>query len=169
MASTKDPNTLSNYLEFATTHTTVWLNLSFPKSSLSGEVELRLEALSAGLKEVVLDTSFLAIKTVAVDGRDAEWSVGDRVEPYGSPLKIELKEEAKVGSVHLVKVSSPISVFLRRQGLFGFLIGKRADNMGHYRKVYCAAMDDSRADFKQEAPIHVYSSPPPSLHPAGFS
>ena len=104
MAPTKDPNTLSNHLEFSTTHTVISLTLSFSKSSLYGEVELTLKALADGLKQVVLDTSFLAVRAVAVNGKGAKWNVGDRVEPYGSPLKVDLEKAVNSQDEVIVKV-----------------------------------------------------------------
>ncbi|PWW77874.1 leukotriene A-4 hydrol [Tuber magnatum] len=105
MALSKDPNTLSNHLEFSTAHTAISLTLSFSKSSLYGEVELTLKALADGLKQVVLDTSFLDIKAVAVNGKGAKWIVGDRVEPYGSPLKIDLGKTVNSQDEVIVKVT----------------------------------------------------------------
>jgi len=107
MAPTKDPNTLSNHLEFSTAHTAISLTLSFSKSSLYGEVELTLKALANGLKQVVLDTSFLDVRAVAVNGKGAKWNVGDRVEPYGSPLKVDLEKAVNSQDEVIVKVILP--------------------------------------------------------------
>ncbi|KAF2877473.1 peptidase family M1-domain-containing protein [Massariosphaeria phaeospora] len=86
----RDPNTLANYHNFVTKHTKAEFEIDFEKKVLVGGVTLTLESFGEKSKEVVLDTSFLDIKDVKVDGKIAEWSVGDRVEPYGSPLSVKL-------------------------------------------------------------------------------
>jgi leukotriene-A4 hydrolase len=102
----QNPCSLSNYQECSTIHTELWLNVSFAKSSLSGNVELTLQSSGGGLREIVLDTSYLNINSVAAGGKDVEWSVGDRVEPYGSPLKIQLESELGPGDKVVIRVCS---------------------------------------------------------------
>ncbi|KAL1640706.1 Leucyl aminopeptidase yscIV [Diplodia intermedia] len=109
----RDPNTLSNYHNFLTTHTTANFELDFAKKRLLGNVVLLLKSLTdKEAEEVVLDTrfvshisycslvlafltsmaihSFLDITDVKVDGKSAKWDLAARVEPYGSPLFIKL-------------------------------------------------------------------------------
>ncbi|KAF2850462.1 leukotriene A-4 hydrol [Plenodomus tracheiphilus IPT5] len=87
----RDPNTLSNYHNFVTRHTSVDLDVDFSKRRLFGSVVLTLESLAGEeTKEVVLDSSFLDISVVEINGKSAKFYVGDRVEPYGSPLTITL-------------------------------------------------------------------------------
>ncbi|KAF4303016.1 Peptidase M1 alanine aminopeptidase/leukotriene A4 hydrolase [Botryosphaeria dothidea] len=87
----RDPNTLSNYHNFITTHTTANLEIDFEKKRLWGNVVLLLKSLTEKeADEVVLDTSYLDVKDVKVDGESAKWDVGARFEPYGSPLSIKL-------------------------------------------------------------------------------
>lgn len=104
MAPTKDPNSLSNHLVYTTTHTNISLVLSFPTSSLSGEVELTLKALEDTLEDVVLDTSYLDVKEVKVDGETAKFSPAERTEPYGSALTIAIGREVKEGKDVKVRV-----------------------------------------------------------------
>ncbi|KAH7121212.1 leukotriene A-4 hydrolase [Dendryphion nanum] len=87
----RDPNTLSNYHNFVTRHTSANYEIDWEKSVLKGNVVLTLESLTnSESKEIILDTSFLDIKDVKIDGKSAKWSVADRSEPFGSPLSVKL-------------------------------------------------------------------------------
>ncbi|GME52417.1 Peptidase M1 alanine aminopeptidase/leukotriene A4 hydrolase [Neofusicoccum parvum] len=87
----RDPNTLSNYHNFITTHTTANLEIDFEKRRLWGNVVLLLKSLTdKEAEEVILDTSYLDVKDVKVDGESAKWDLAARSEPYGSPLSIKL-------------------------------------------------------------------------------
>jgi hypothetical protein len=109
----KDPNSQANHLVFTTTHTDINLTLSFPTSSLSGDVTLTLKATEDTLEDVVLDTSYLDVKRVCVDGEKATFDVSERVEPYGSALTINTGKEVKEGQCVKVKVPIPkLSVYL---------------------------------------------------------
>ncbi|KAF8242426.1 leukotriene A-4 hydrol [Wilcoxina mikolae CBS 423.85] len=97
MAPITDPNTLSNHHSVVTQSTCVDVTLDFESSIVSGYVTLTFKALEDGVGEVVLDTSYLDIKKVAVNGKEAIWTLEDRTEPYGSALKICLAEQTKAG------------------------------------------------------------------------
>ncbi|KAH7382556.1 leukotriene A-4 hydrolase [Phaeosphaeria sp. MPI-PUGE-AT-0046c] len=86
----RDPNTLSNYHNYVTRHTSVDFEIDFEKKRLVGSVVLKMESLVDEKVDVVLDSSFLDISEVKVDGQKAEFKVGDRVEAYGSPLTVTL-------------------------------------------------------------------------------
>ncbi|WEW61297.1 Leucyl aminopeptidase yscIV [Emydomyces testavorans] len=87
----RDPNTLSNYNSFRTIHTTTNFEIRFDQQRLVGKVIHQLKSLTdAQAKEIVLDSSFLDIDSVIVDGRPAKWQLLARCEPYGSALKIGL-------------------------------------------------------------------------------
>lgn len=89
----RDPNTLSNYNNFLTTHTAVKFNIDFLKKNISGKVALTLESITdAAAKEILLDTSHLNVKDVVLDGKTPKWDLLPRFEPYGSALKIILEE-----------------------------------------------------------------------------
>ena len=89
----RDPNTLSNYNNFVTTHTRANLEIDFNGKKICGCVSLKLKSITdADAKEILLDSSFLYIKDVKVDGRTARWDLLPRFEPYGSALKIKLEE-----------------------------------------------------------------------------
>ena len=89
----RDPNTLSNYNNFLTTHTEVNFNIDFEKKNIAGNVKISLESVTdAATKEILLDTSFLNVKDVILDGKPPRWELLPRFEPYGSALKITLEE-----------------------------------------------------------------------------
>ena len=94
----RDPNTLSNYNNFLTTHTTVNFNVDFEKKSIGGNIALTLKSITdAAAKEILLDTSFLNVKNVILDGKPPEWELLSRFEPYGSALRIILDEGVENG------------------------------------------------------------------------
>ncbi|KAL1606032.1 Leucyl aminopeptidase yscIV [Nothophoma quercina] len=96
----RDPNTLSNYHNFVTKHTSVDFEIDFEHKILSGAVGLDLESLTdENVKEVVLDSSFLDISEVKVDGKTAQFEVGDRIEPYGAPLRVTLPSSIPKGKI----------------------------------------------------------------------
>ena len=87
----RDPNTLSNYSCFRTTHTVANFDIDFERKNLSGNVILKLKCLNKIDRPdiVLLDTSYLDIECVQVDGSPAEYELKSRVEPYGSALSIK--------------------------------------------------------------------------------
>lgn len=95
MASTsnvRDPNTLANYNCFLTSHVVANLDIDFDKRSLSGNVLLSLKCRDKSEKpDILLDTSYLDIEGVKLDGEKAEYELLARVEPYGSALKITME------------------------------------------------------------------------------
>lgn len=94
----RDPNTLSNYNNFLTIHTTVNFNIDFEKKNIGGRVALTLESITdAAAKEILLDTSFLTVKDVVMDGKSPKWELLPRFEPYGSVLKIVLEDGIQMG------------------------------------------------------------------------
>lgn len=94
----RDPNTLSNYHNFVTRHTSVDFDIDFDKKRLYGSVTLTLESLTdEDVKEIVLDSSFLDISVVEIDGKSAKFNVGSRIEPYGAPLTITVPSSVPKG------------------------------------------------------------------------
>jgi leukotriene-A4 hydrolase len=64
----RDPNTLSNYNNFLTTHTTANFDIDFQQKRLVGNVVLDLKSITnAETVEIVLDTSYLEISDVQVE------------------------------------------------------------------------------------------------------
>lgn len=93
-AKRRDPNTFANYNEFITKHIVANFSINFEKEKLVGNVVLTLKPVTnSKSKEVILDTSYLDIKQIRIRGRDAEWDLLDRSEPFGSALKIKLESE----------------------------------------------------------------------------
>jgi len=91
--SPRDPSTLSNYNAWRTQHITVNLEIDFAKKRLWGDVVLKMKKLTdagADSKKVVLDSSYLDIESVKVDGKTAKYDVAARIEALGSPLTIEI-------------------------------------------------------------------------------
>lgn len=90
----RDPNTFANYNDFITKHTIANFYIDFENEKLVGNVVLTLKPVTnSKSKEVILDTSYLDIKHIGVFGRDVEWDLLDRSEPFGSALKIKLDRE----------------------------------------------------------------------------
>ncbi|KAH8820827.1 putative leukotriene A-4 hydrolase like protein [Xylogone sp. PMI_703] len=103
----RDPNTLSNYNYWKTKHTVANFALDFKKQCVTGSVRLQLESITdKASEEIVLDTSYLDIKDVSVDGNKVKsWKVKDRTEPYGSPLTVSVPGGASKGSVVELDIS----------------------------------------------------------------
>lgn len=97
----RDPNTLSNYNNFLTKHTTANFSIDFEKKRLSGNIILKLESISnSETKDILLDTSHLDIKDINIKGGNiSKWQLLPRFEPYGSALKISIEQEAEKGQV----------------------------------------------------------------------
>ncbi|KAK3683059.1 Leucyl aminopeptidase yscIV [Vermiconidia calcicola] len=89
----RDPNTLSNYNAWRTKHTKADYEIDFDAKRLKGIIELTLERLAKGERKIILDTSYLDISGVAIGGLRAKYNLASsRIEPYGSPLTIEVEE-----------------------------------------------------------------------------
>jgi leukotriene-A4 hydrolase len=103
----RDPNTLSNYNHWKTKHTIADLAIDFKKQRLTGTVTLKLESITEKeSEEIILDTSFLDVLSVKVNGKAAEgWKVKDRSEPYGSPLSVTVPGGAAKGAVTAVEIA----------------------------------------------------------------
>ena len=102
----RDPNTLSNYNNWKTSHTRAEFAIDFDAQKLIGNVTLELESITAAeSEEIILDTSYLDISNISLDGKKVtDWIVKDRFEPYGSPLSIKIpggKPKSKSVSVKI--------------------------------------------------------------------
>ncbi|KAI4257221.1 MAG: hypothetical protein LQ352_001719 [Teloschistes flavicans] len=95
----RDPNTLSNYNNFRTTHTTAHFEIDFEQKCLKGNVILKLTSIAnAETKDILLDTSHLDVKHVALKGEVlSKWELLPIFEPYGSALKISVEKEPEKG------------------------------------------------------------------------
>ncbi|KPI45124.1 Leukotriene A-4 hydrolase-like protein [Cyphellophora attinorum] len=87
----RDPNTLSNYNNFRTTHTSAKFDIVFNEQKLVGSVTHTLKSITKGeTKELLLDCSHVLVKDVSVEGGKVKWELLPRLEPYGTALKIKL-------------------------------------------------------------------------------
>lgn len=101
----RDPNTLSNYNNFLTTHTTANFDIDFQQKRLVGNVVLDLKSITnAETVEIVLDTSYLEISDVQVEETSPKWSLLSRFGPYGSALSIKLRKGVENGEIVRVNV-----------------------------------------------------------------
>ncbi|KAL9122610.1 MAG: hypothetical protein Q9187_000842 [Circinaria calcarea] len=148
----RDPNTLSNYHNFTTTHTVANFTIDFDHKRLDGNVILQLRSVTnAEARDILLDTSYLDIKEVKLDGSSPKWELLPRLEPYGSALKISLEAgvemersvEIDVGRRHLRTVAA---ASVDKHGI---------DSSSNHQRVYSFAVAHSSADVKQEASIYV--------------
>lgn len=102
----RDPNTLSNYNNFITTKTTANLEIDFEEKYISGNVVLELTSITeAASQEILLDSSHLNVKDVKLNSKAVKWELLPRVEPYGSILKLYLKDGISKGKRSEVSVS----------------------------------------------------------------
>lgn len=90
----RDPSTLSNYHAFSLRHTQLDLEVDFGTLKVYGRV---LHQLTRCLgTDLVLDVSYLDIHDVVVNDVPARFYVGERVEPLGGSLTIELPEASNL-------------------------------------------------------------------------
>ncbi len=104
----RDPNTLSNYNNWRTTHTSTNFDILFNEQKITGNVNHKLRSTTkAETREIILDSSHVLIHGIKVDGKAAKWELSPRLEPYGSAVKITLDEGVEFDN--LVDVSIDIS------------------------------------------------------------
>ncbi|EXJ77982.1 leukotriene A-4 hydrolase [Capronia epimyces CBS 606.96] len=93
----RDPNTLANYNNWRTVHTATTLDILFDQQKLQGSVTHSIQSITDGESdEILLDSSHVQIHRVTADGKQVPWEIVQRVEPYGSPLKIKLERKVKL-------------------------------------------------------------------------
>ncbi|RSH81372.1 hypothetical protein EHS25_006904 [Saitozyma podzolica] len=100
----KDLATLSNYLDARTTHIDLDWAIDWEKKIIGGSATVTLEA-TKDVGEVVLDTSYLDVQGVEVDGAKAEYSLDERIAGMGSALHVTLPKSVKSGQHVAIKVS----------------------------------------------------------------
>lgn len=107
----RDPNTLSNYNNFVTTHTEANFDIDFKQKCLVGSVKLNLKSITpAETEQILLDTSFLNVSDVKVHGKTSDWHLLSRSEPYGSALEIRLDEAVELNKMIEVDVRGHMKV-----------------------------------------------------------
>ncbi|KAI9323384.1 peptidase family M1-domain-containing protein [Dichotomocladium elegans] len=85
-----DPSSLSNLHEIKTTHLHLDWSINFEERKIAGFVLLDLVAIKNDVTRVVLDTSYLDITRVSLDGGDLKFNVAERHKALGSAMTIEL-------------------------------------------------------------------------------
>ncbi|KAJ5990866.1 hypothetical protein N7499_011414 [Penicillium canescens] len=89
----RDPNTVSNYNNWRSTHITANFDILFDEKKLVGNVVHRFKSITnAESREIILDTNHLDIGTVKVNGQPSQWEFLPPLEPFGVPLKIRLEQ-----------------------------------------------------------------------------
>ncbi|KAK3835486.1 MAG: peptidase family M1-domain-containing protein [Linnemannia gamsii] len=84
-----DPTSQSNVDELKTNHIHLDLTVDFTTKTLTGFVELELEAIVDNVSKVILDTSYIDIRSVSSNGKALQFNLAKRHEKYGSALTIE--------------------------------------------------------------------------------
>ena len=103
--SPRDPNTLSNYNNWISTHITANFDILFDQKKLEGNVIHRLKSITdAQSQDIILDTNHLKIDDVKVDGKTSHWDLLPPLDPYGSALKIKLEQGVKLNETVEVDV-----------------------------------------------------------------
>lgn len=103
--SPRDPNTLSNYNNWVSTHITANFDILFDQRKLAGNVVHRFKSRTNGeSKEIILDTNHLDIGDVKVNGESSKWELLRPLEPYGNALKITLQGGVELNGIVEVDV-----------------------------------------------------------------
>lgn len=86
-----DPCSNSNYKDFQVLNTELDISVSFDKKIVLGQVTYKLTAKTPNTTSIVLDTSYLKIIKIRINGLPSDnYELVKRKEPFGSPLKISL-------------------------------------------------------------------------------
>ncbi|KAF7728912.1 Leukotriene A-4 hydrolase [Apophysomyces ossiformis] len=93
----QDPSSLSNLSDIKTTHLHLTWTISFEEKRIFGTVLLDLVALR-DTNKVVLDTSYLDVARVSLEGSSLNFSLNDRHPTLGSALVIDLPATTIAGS-----------------------------------------------------------------------
>ncbi|EAU32245.1 conserved hypothetical protein [Aspergillus terreus NIH2624] len=102
----RDPNTLSNYNNWLSTHITANFDILFDQKKLVGNVIHKLKSITnAESTDIVLDTSHVDVTDVKVDGKPSVWELLPPVKPYGTALKIKLDQGVKMDEIVHVDIS----------------------------------------------------------------
>ncbi|KAJ5150993.1 Leucine aminopeptidase 2 [Penicillium canariense] len=108
LASTtpRDPNTLSNYNNWRSTHITANFDILFDQKKLVGNVVHQFKSTTdAQSREIILDTRHLDISAVKVDGQPSQWELLPALAPFGTPLKITLEKGVELNGTVEVDIA----------------------------------------------------------------
>ncbi len=75
------------------THLDLDIDVDFDQEIINGKATYKIE--NNNSLEIILDTKFLVIEKVQVDGKDTEFSLGEFDEHLGQPLEISIGKETK--------------------------------------------------------------------------
>ncbi|OJJ84939.1 bifunctional aminopeptidase/epoxide hydrolase [Aspergillus glaucus CBS 516.65] len=104
--SPRDPNTLSNYNNWISTHITANFDILFDQKKLAGNVVHQLKSITdAQSQDIILDVNHLDIGDVKVDGKQSQWELLPPLESYGTALKIKLGHAVKLNETIEVDIS----------------------------------------------------------------
>ncbi|KAI9207265.1 peptidase family M1-domain-containing protein [Polychytrium aggregatum] len=104
--SVSDKNSFANSDAIRSTHLHLSLTADFDRKVLHGHVVHSLSVLKDSVKELVLDSSYIDVKAVTINGTDEalEFVVHDRHAIYGSPVQIRFPRALAKGEEIAVKV-----------------------------------------------------------------
>lgn len=146
----RDPNTFANYDKFRTTHTTANFEIEFEQQRLVGNVIHQLKSMTnAESKEIVLDSSFVDVDEIKIDGKKASFEVLPRSEPFGSAVKVTLDAGVELDKTLELDVRFPFIQFRNSRLMLG--VDLRQNHKGLHR----FAVAHPCANFQQEASLHV--------------
>ena len=106
----RDPNSLSNYNNWVSTHVTANFDVLFDQRKLTGNVVHRFKSIThSDSKEILLDTNHLEIGDVKINGNSSEWELLPSYGPYGKALKISLQNGAELDEIVEADVCFPFA------------------------------------------------------------
>lgn len=105
----RDPNTLSNYDCWVSTHVTANLAILFDQKKLAGSVVHKLRSKTdSGSTEIILDTNNVKVAGVQIDGKpSSNWELLAPLAPYGSALKVVLDHGVNRNEIVTLEVCYP--------------------------------------------------------------
>lgn len=101
----RDPNTLSNYNNFITTHTEANCVIEFEKKCVNTLLKLSLTSITeAATREIILDTHYLEVHNVRVNDQAAHFELLSELVPYGCALKVLLEDPIPNGKAVNIEI-----------------------------------------------------------------
>ncbi|KAI8604549.1 peptidase family M1-domain-containing protein [Dissophora ornata] len=99
-----DPTSQSNLDEVKTNHIHLALIVDFGAKTLTGSAELEVEAIADSVSNVVLDTSYIDIRSASAAGQALTFNLESCHEKYGSALTIHLPKPLAKGEKTKISV-----------------------------------------------------------------
>lgn len=93
-----DRATQSNYTEIKVTHTHLEWTIDWAGKVFHGKAIISLKAVK-DVQKITLDTSYLDIQKVKLEGKEVKWELGDRIGTIGNALSFNLPGSLKAGQV----------------------------------------------------------------------